>query len=166
MPRLTKPLLCALSSLLVAACGTNSNTPTTTGSGNPAPTGLSPTGKAYEALTAGAQNEITQVIADVDDAVAKDPSDGRANFYAATMRFWQLGEEIDLPSSPADLVTEARTTIDRFRTAQSLLPDDDRAPAFGGLAKSIIGNILSDSAMQAEGLSDIQHGIDIFPAYS
>ena len=158
MPRFTKPLLCALSSLLVAACGTDSssNTPSPTGSGNKLPSGsTSPTGKAYDALTAGAQDEITTVISDVDDAVSKDPSDGRANFYAATMRVWQLGEELDLPSSPADVVTEARTTIDRFRTAQALLPDDDRAPAFGGLAKTIIGNILSDSAMQSEGMSDI-----------
>jgi hypothetical protein len=82
------------------------------------------------------------------------------------MRFWQLGEEIDLPTNPADALQVTRTTIDRFREAQSLLPNDDRAPAFGGLGKVIIGNILGDADMRTEGLSDIDEGIRIFPAYS
>jgi hypothetical protein len=106
------------------------------------------------------------VIANVDDAAAKDPGNGRAMFYSAIMRFWQLGEEIDLPSNPGDVVTGAKTMIDDFRKAQAALPDDDRAPAFGGLAKVIIGNVLKDTDMRSEGMSDIDHGIEIFPSYS
>jgi len=121
---------------------------------------------AYDALTAGAQDKVTEVITNVDDAVTKDPSDGRAMFYSAIMRFWQLGEEIDLPTNPLDELTEAKTMIDHFRKAQAALPNDDRDPAFGGLAKVVIGKILSDSDMQSEGMSDIDHGIQIFPSYS
>jgi hypothetical protein len=153
--------------LLAAACGSDSGSP---GTGSPpkppVSASLTPTGKAYDALTAGDQAAIRQVIADVDQAVSKDPDDGRANFYSAVMRFWQLGEEIDLPASPADLVAETRLMIDRFRTAQEKLPNDDRAPAFGGLAKVVIGDLFKDSAMHAEGMSDIDEGIRIFPSYS
>jgi len=169
MPRFVKALFCALSPLLAAGCGADSGSPTPSPGSNPKQPesgSLSPTGKAYDALTAGDHDKVIQVIADVDEAVTKDPSDGRATFYSAIMRFWQLGEEIDLPASPADLVTETHTMIDRFRTAQAELPNDDRAPAFGGLAKVVIGNIFKDSDMHAEGMSDIDEGIRIFPAYS
>ncbi len=165
MPRFAKAMLCALSSLVVAGCGADSSSPTST----PKPSRAieeSAIGSAYDALTAGAQGKVTEVIASVDDAVAKDPSDGRAMFYSAIMRFWQLGEEIDLPSNPLDELTEAKTMIDHFRKAQAALPNDDRAPAFGGLAKVVIGKILSDSDMQSEGMSDIDHGTQIFASYS
>jgi hypothetical protein len=157
--------------VLVAACGADNASTGSPGSANspPKPSGSSDdfaTSKAYAALTAGAQDQVTQVIADVDDAVTKDPSDGRAVLYSAIMRFWQLGEEIELPATSAEELTLATTMVDRFRKAQSLLPNDDRAPAFGGLAKVIIGHAVNDSDMQAEGMSDIDHGIQIFPAYS
>ena len=169
MPRFAKAAVYAFSSLLVSACGAgSSSTPSSSGTSNPtSPTaGDSATGMAYAALTAGEQDKVNDVIASVDAAVAKDPSDGRAMFYSGIMRFWQLGEQIELPSNPLDELTEAKTTVDDFRKAQSMLPNDDRAPAFGGLAKVVIGKILSDSGMQTEGLQDIDHGIEIFPAYS
>jgi hypothetical protein len=166
MRRFAEVILCALASAVVACAADDSmdaagSSPKTSGA-----TGGSATVRAYAALTAGEQHQVTQIIADVDDAVTKDPSDGRAVFYSAIMRFWQLGEEIDLPQSAADDLTLARTMIDRFRKAQALLPNDDRAPAFGGLAKVIIGKATSDSGMRSEGLSDIDHGIEIFPVYS
>src|SRR5262249_24333908 len=133
MPRCAKSLVWTLASLLVAGCGADSKSPSKqTPSESSEGTAIA---RAYGALTAGAQDEVTSVIADVDDAVVKDPSDGRAVFYSAIMRFWQLGEEIDLPTNPADALQVTQTTIDRFREAQSLLPNDDRAPAFGGLGK-------------------------------
>jgi hypothetical protein len=163
MPRFGRGLLCAFSSLLVCACSADSDSTKKVPGGPP---DGSATGRAYHALTVGEQDQVTQVIADVDDAVAVTPDDGRAVFYSAIMRFWQLGEEIDLPANPIDVLPLAQTMIDRFRTAQSMLPDDDRAPAFGGLAKVIIGNTFGDSAMHDEGMSDIEEGIRIFPAYS
>ncbi|HVW28753.1 MAG TPA: hypothetical protein VHC69_25480 [Polyangiaceae bacterium] len=169
MPRFAKAMMCTLSSFLVAACGANdTGSPNTGATSKPTQSGPTEdaTGKAYDALTAGEQDRVTQVIADVDDEVAKDPTDGHATFYSAIMRFWQLGEEIDVPSNPVDELTEAQTMIDRFRKAQAMLPDDDRAPAFGGLAKVVIGNITSNTDLQAEGMSDIEKGIQIFPAYS
>jgi hypothetical protein len=170
MPRFAKAILCALSPVLVAACGADAAMGSPASASSPTkPAGASDdsvTSKAYAALTAGAQDQVTQLIADVDDAVAKNPSDGRAMLYSAIMRFWQLGEEIDLPPTSAEELTLVKTMIDRFRKAQSMLPNDDRAPAFGGLAKVIIGKATSDSSMQAEGLSDIDHGIQIFPVYS
>jgi hypothetical protein len=165
MPRFATALFCAFSTLAAAGCGADSS-PTPQTAKPPAVADKSAVGSAYEALTAGAQDQVTEVIANVDEAVAKDPENGRAMFYAAIMRFWQLGEEIDLPSNPADLLTNAKTMIDDFRKAQAALPNDDRAPAFGGLAKVVIGNILSDSDMRAEGMSDIDHGLQIFPSYS
>jgi hypothetical protein len=165
MPRSVTALSCTVTCLLAVACGADSSSvpskPRPSSSGE-----KSAVEKAYGALTAGGRDQIMQVIADVDDAVTKDPSDGQAVFYSAIMRFWQLGDEIDLPSNPLDELTEAKTMIDRFRTAQDMLPHDDRAPAFGGLAKVVIGNIVSDTSMQSEGMSDIDKGIQIFPAYS
>jgi hypothetical protein len=172
MSRFAKASFCAMLPLLVTACGAADTSPAKS-SGSSAskqsPTGSveeSATEKAYAALTAGNRDAFTQVLADLDDVVAKDPTDGRSTFYSAIMRFWQQGDQIDLPSNPADEVTDVQTMIDRFRTAQMLLPNDDRAPAFGGLAKVIIGNILGNADMKAEGMSDIQKGIQIFPAYS
>jgi hypothetical protein len=169
MPRFAKAMFCAFSSFVVAGCGADSSpTPSTSKPSTTKPSGSteSATGSAYDALTAGAQDKVTEVIANMDDAVAKDPSDGHAMFYSAIMRFWQLGEEIDLPTNALDELTEAKTMIANFRTAQAALPDDDRAPAFGGLAKVVIGNIISDADMRSEGMSDIDHGIQIFPSYS
>jgi hypothetical protein len=157
--RFAKSLCWTLSSLLVAACGTDSGSP----SNAPENTAM---GRAYAALTTGAQHEVTRVIADVDDAVARDPSDGHAVFYSAIMRFWQLGEEIDLPKNPVDVLAVTDTMIDRFRKAQAMLPNDDRAPAFGGLGKVVIGNILGKSDLRSEGMKDIDTGIQIFPSYS
>lgn len=162
MSRFAKTLLWPLSSLLVAACGTDS----TSAPQAPETTEESAITTAYDALTAGAQKEVTRVIAVVDDAVVDDPSDGRMVFYSAIMRFWQLGEELDLPASPLDLLPITQTMIERFREAQRLLPNDDRAPAFGGLGKVIIGNALGDSELRSEGMSDIEEGIRIFPSYS
>jgi hypothetical protein len=168
MPRFAKAIMCTLSSLLVAACGANDTGSSTGSTPKPAQSGSTEdaTGEAYAALTAGAQDKVTQVITDVDDQVSKDSSDGRAMFYSGIMRFWQLGEEIDIPSNPVDELTEAQTMIDRFRKAQAMLPDDDRAPAFGGLAKVVIGNITSNSDLKSEGMSDLAKGIQIFPSYS
>ncbi len=165
MPRFTKAIICAFSPLVVAGCGAGSSSTPSTSKPSPS-TEESATSAAYAALTAGAQDKVTEVIANLDAAVAKDPGDGRAMFYSAIMRFWQLGEEIDLPSNALDELTEAKTTVDHFRKAQAALPNDDRAPAFGGLAKVVIGKIISDSGMQSEGMSDIDHGIQIFPSYS
>lgn len=170
MPRFAKASFCATLSLLVTACGASDSGPTKSPGGStsksPASTDDSATGKAYAALTAGNRDAIGQVISDLDDAVTKDPSDGRTTFFSAIMRFWQLGDEIDLPANMADELPEVQTMIERFRTAQMLLPNDDRAPAFGGLAKVIIGNILGNADLKAEGMSDIQKGIQIFPSYS
>jgi hypothetical protein len=158
-------MFCALSSLAVAGCGADSSS-TPSKSKPPAAVEESATTAAYAALTAGEQDKVTEVIASVDDAVAMNPDDGRAVFYSAIMRFWQLGEEIQLPVNALDELTEAKTTVDNFRKAQAALPNDQRAPAFGGLAKVVIGKIISDTDMQSEGMSDIDHGIDIFPSYS
>jgi hypothetical protein len=167
MPRFAHALLCTLTSSLAAACGADSGTPSTSASKHPpASEEVSATGAAYAALTGGKREEVTGVIAHLDDAVSSDPSDGRAVFYSAIMRFWQLGEQIDQSSNPVEVLTEANTMIDRFRKAQSMLRNDDRAPAFGGLAKVVIGNIVSDAHMRSEGMSDIDEGIAIFPAYS
>ncbi len=172
MPRFAKASFCAMLPLLVTACGASDSgsTRSPAGSTSKSPsttTDDSATGKAYAALTAGNRDAITQVIGDLDDAVAADPGDGRTTFFSAIMRFWQLGDEIDLPTNPADELPEVQTMIDRFRTAQSLLSGvDDRAPAFGGLAKVVIGNTLSNADMKAEGMSDIEKGIQIFPSYS
>jgi hypothetical protein len=165
MVRYANTIFSAFSCMLVAACGADSSSSTGSGSesGSPADDAVL---RAYEALTAGDRDKATRVIADLDDAVAKDPSYGRATFYSAIMRFWRFGDQIALPSTANDVLAEATTMIDRFRKAQALLPDDDRAPAFGGLAKVIIGNISSDAAMRSEGMSDIDHGIEIFPSYS
>jgi hypothetical protein len=160
MSQFAKSVYCTLSSLLIAACGAESSSPS-----EEAPSGSALT-RSYGALTEGAQHDVTRVIADVDGAVAADPSNGHLVFYSAIMRFWQLGEEIDLPKNPLDVLAIARTMVDRFREAQALLPNDDRAPAFGGLGKTIIGNILGDSALRSEGMADIDEGIRIFPSYS
>ncbi len=169
MSRFGMTSFCSLFALLLTACGADSGTSAKAPGNTPSaskPVQESATGKAYDALTAGEQEKVTEVIADVDDAVTKDPSDGRSTFYSAIMRFWQLGEEIDLPANAADELAEAQTMIDRFRSAQAMLPNDDRAPAFGGLAKVIIGNIVGDTKMHSEGIGDIEKGIQIFPSYS
>jgi hypothetical protein len=172
MPRLPKASFCALLPLLVTACGADSGSTKSPGGSTSTSTPSSgsvqesATSEAYTALTAGDRDKLTQIISDLDGVVAKDPSDGRSTFYSALMRFWQFGDQINLPSNPADVVTDAQTMIDRFRKAQAMLPDDDRAPAFGGLAKVIMGNTFGDSNMKAEGMSDLQKGIQIFPAYA
>lgn len=156
-----------LTPLLAAACGASDTAPNKSSPRSGAKQSTPDvTETAYAALTAGERDQLTQIIADVDDAVDKDPSNGRTTFYSALMRFWQQGDQIDLPSNPADEISDVQTMIDRFRKAQTMLPDDDRAPAFGGLAKVIISNVLGDSAMHAEGMGDLAKGIEIFPSYS
>jgi hypothetical protein len=162
MSRIKKALFGALAPLLVGGCsGDDSAAKTTTPAYE-----ASATGQAYAALTEGRREDLTRVIADLDDAVVADPGDGRAVFYSAIMRFWQLGERIDLPESPAGLLPIAQTTVERFRDAQELLQNDDRVAAFGGLGKVIIANVLGNTALRDEGLADIDEGIRIFPAYA
>ena len=157
MPRLPKASFCALLPLLVTACGADSGSTKSPGGSTSTSTPSSgsvqesATSEAYTALTAGDRDKLTQIISDLDGVVAKDPSDGRSTFYSALMRFWQFGDQINLPSNPADVVTDAQTMIDRFRKAQAMLPDDDRAPAFGGLAKVIMGNTFGDLPAPSDG---------------
>jgi len=162
MSRIKKALFGALAPLFVGACSGDDSAAKDKTSGYEA----SATGQAYGALTEGRREDVTRVIADLDDAVAADPGDGRAVFYSAIMRFWQLGERVDLPESPAELLPIVETMVERFRGAKELLPHDDRAAAFGGLGKVIVANVTGDTALRNEGMADIDEGIRIFPAYA
>lgn len=162
MPQLGKALFGALAPLLVGACSGESPDAKKA----PLEPQVSATARAYEALTTGRRDDVPGVIEDLDEAVAADPTDGRAVLYSAIMRFWQLGERVDLPETGAEVLPIARTMVERFREAKELLPHDDRVAAFGGSGKVIVASVLGDAALREEGMADIEEGIRIFPAYA
>jgi hypothetical protein len=86
--------------------------------------------------------------------------------YSGLMRLWQLGDKLDLSTNAVDVVNESHTMVDRFTKARALLPKDDRAPGFQGLASVEIGKILGEKDLVTQGLSDLDDGIAIFPAYT
>lgn len=131
--------------------------------GDPAaePAGVS---DGYAALTAGRASELPEVIRTLDDTLAQEPESGRANLYAATMRFWRISE-----SGPgleaSQFQAEARAVVDHFDEAYELLPDDARIPAFSGLAHTFFGGLLGDAERVDRGKMLLQEGIERMPTY-
>jgi hypothetical protein len=160
MPRFVVTAFCILPLALTACSGSDSN------SGSKEPPPSSPTGTAYAALTAGETEKVVDMIGLADESVAKDATDGRSTFYSGLMRLWQIGDKLALPANAVELLTESQTMVDRLKDARALLPDDDRAPGFYGLASVEVGKTIGNTTLVTDGLAALDDGIAIFPAYT
>jgi hypothetical protein len=116
----------------------------------------------YKAITAGNTSELPDLIRTLDDTLAEHPEDGRASLYAATMRFWRISENVP---GTSQFQTEARAVLDHFDKAYESLPKDARIPAFSGLAHTLLGGLLADSASADRGKALLQEGIERMPTY-
>jgi hypothetical protein len=119
---------------------------------------------AYAAFTAGNTSKLPDVIRTLDDTLAEDPKDGRANLYAATMRFWRISENVP-GSEPGQFQADAHAVLDHFDQAYELLPDDARIPAFSGLAHTLLGGLLGDTARVDRGKALLEEGVERMPTY-
>jgi hypothetical protein len=128
------------------------------------PPGGDPAGvsDSYTALSAGRISELPDLIRTLDESLERDPDDGRANLYAATMRFWRIAENGPGMGSFQD---EARAVLDHFDGAYEGLPDDARIPAFSGLAHTFLGGLLGDTARADRGKMLLQEGVERMPTY-
>jgi hypothetical protein len=120
--------------------------------------------RAYAALTAGDISLLPQLMADLDAAVTQNPEDGRAHFFAGTMRLWKLGEDAD-DLSVAEMAPFAVPMIERLGKAHELLPGDPRVPAFRGLGEVRVGLLLGNEGLVAQGRTHLEEAIERLPAY-
>jgi hypothetical protein len=144
------------------SAGTQSS-PSAPATANEAPGAIE---NAYSALTAGATDRVAGVIQALDALVEQQPDDGRAVFYSGAMRLWQIGDGLTQDLDEGQILEEATTAVARLERAHALLPDDDVALGFSGLAHALIGRQLADTAMVATGVNELDQDIARFPAYA
>ncbi|MDP8999622.1 MAG: hypothetical protein M3O46_05865 [Myxococcota bacterium] len=168
MQRTSALSFCTLFIALLTACGSaqsppSQTTPSEAGPASSSPSGSSVMSAAYKALIAGESDKAPALIQAVDGVVLRDPNDGRATLYSGFMRLWDMDQgHLD----PLQLLDTATTAINRFSLVRQLLPDDDRGPGILGLTRVKVGRATGNSAMVSQGLSDLDAGIAIFPAYA
>lgn len=121
---------------------------------------------AYAALTAGEHARVGEIIRAVDARVAAAPDDGRASFYAGTMRLWRMIES----GAAVTGITGADPTdpilaLGRLERARALLPDDFRATGFLGVIQVSVGRVLASKAQMDAGFATLDRAIEQDPAY-
>jgi hypothetical protein len=108
------------------------------------------------------------VRAQLEDAVRRTPSDGRAQFLLAMLHLYRFGQRV---TSFADIGTAAHDELAAanaaFARAVPLLWDDahargdSRVPGFAAAAKYMLGFVEHDDALRAAGLADLERAVAV-----
>lgn len=152
----------ALACATLIACSGASEDP-------PPPAGLpatNPIAAAYAALVAADDAALPGIIAALDDAVARDASDGASAFYAGVMRLWRLTSARQDPGrDPVQMAFDAQATIALLERARALRPDSEHAAAFFGVAQVTVGDFVGDEARVEDGRRVLEDAVALHPAY-
>jgi len=125
-----------------------------------------PIGAAYEALVAANHEALPQIIAALDESVARDPNDAASAFYAGVMRLWRLTRaRPDRNRDLAQMALDARDAVALLETATALRPESEHAAAFLGIAQVGIGAFVGDEVRIEQGRQILDGAVPLNPAY-
>jgi hypothetical protein len=112
-----------------------------------------------------------EALANLAKAIKRDRKDGRPPFLLGMLHLYRFGQA----TIRFDQVTDAAraelvAANEAFATALPLLWDgrrgDSRVPGFVAAAKFALGVVEKDSALQAEGLADIEAAVAVNPFFN
>ncbi|HMJ12063.1 MAG TPA: hypothetical protein VK524_11650, partial [Polyangiaceae bacterium] len=119
------------------------------------------------ALEAGNYAATDALMVDLDARVAADPDDGTAVLFAALARMWKLGEARRDPSF--DLAKQAPIALEslqQFKRARELNPNDGRIQAWIGFMTTRIGEAIGDSATITQGTAELDASLRDFETFT
>jgi len=122
---------------------------------------------------ADGEPEQQAVIADLTEAVQRNPRDGRSHFLLAMTHMYRFGQRVsDFAEADATARAELAAANAAFAQALPLLWDpvtgqgDSRVPGFAGAAKYSQGAVEGDASLRAEGLAQLEAALAANPFFN
>jgi len=136
------------------------------------PSPLAAAGEAgfWDVLTgdAGSEDDEQATLTHLQQAVARDPSDGRSYFLIAMLHLYRFGQRVvrvdqSTPEAHAELVASNAA----FASALPLLwndvtaTGDSRVPGFAAAGLFLQGVVENDTTLRAQGLADLRRSLEV-----
>jgi hypothetical protein len=124
----------------------------------------------WDALTGDASSEADEqaTLAQLQQAVARDPRDGRSYFLIAMMHLYRFGQRVvNVAESSPEAHAELVASNAAFAAALPLLWDDatatgdSRVPGFAGAGTFTQGAVENDPVLRARGLAELRRSLEV-----
>jgi hypothetical protein len=136
----------------------------------PSPSAAAGEAGFWDALTGDADSEADEqaTLAHLQQAVTRDPSDGRSYFLIAMLHLYRFGQRVErvqesTPEAHAELIASNAA----FATAVPLLwndataTGDSRVPGFAAAGVFVQGVVENDPALREQGLAGLRRALQV-----